>query len=401
MQRAFSGVAFVVCLALVVTFSVPAGAKVGSTPSMFSVNLDVPYHGQITPYYCGAATAQMWIQYATGTFVDQDTLFWDYEHGIWWNNWEPWYWYTSPHGLAVTVSYYLEESPFATVSAPATISEYSYQDPSVAVVYQAQSITEYHQPSAALVWHGNHWMLVKGVVFQEKPELIKGFFVHDPWAYRPDYGSIGEDSYKTLVAWVHVYFTATAYGELWYNDRVTVEYNADGVHSTTVAPAYAYAPGLPPMSTNGVSMQDIVTAAKQGFAENGLYDPGSFGPEFMGAEPQDPIRVQSLSADIPDYYIVPFVQKGNIVAAALVGADNAVFLEASAGTVNANAYLPLTANQVAKAMQSLAGERLASGPVLSWMPLDTPSDMYHPFWVGTTASGAQVVVDLNGSPMEL
>ena len=89
-----------------------------------------------------------------------------------------------------------------------------------------------------------------------------------------------------------------------------------------------------------------------------------------------------------------------VEAAALVDTQG-VFLEASAGTVSSSTYLPLTANQIAKVMQTLSGERLAKAPALSWMPLDTPSDMYHPFWVGTTVSGAQVVVDLNGSPMSL
>lgn len=400
MRRAFSGLVLLLCLSIVATFAVPTEAHVGDTPSMFSVNLDVPFHGQETGYFCGAATAQMWIEYSTGVLVDQNTLFWDYEHGIWFSNWEPWYWYTSPHGLAATVSYYLEDSPYATIAPPATISEYAYTDPSVAVVYQARSILTYGQPTAALTLHGNHWMVVKGVVIDDQHDLIKGFFVHDPWAYVPAYGSLGQDSFKTLVAWTRVTFTPNVFGELWYQDYVTVEYNPDGIHAVAVAPEFPYAPALPPMSARFVSMSDVVAAAKGGFADNALYGSDAFA-SIAGAQAQDPIRVQSLSRDIPSYFIVPFTLKGRIVAAALVDASTGVFLEASVGTMPTSAYLPLTVNQVAKAMESLAGERLASSPILSWMPLDTPGDMYHPFWVGTTVSGSQVAVDLEGSVIAL
>lgn len=236
MKKSLLLIAVLVSMLTVTSLSLPVSAWVSGKGKTVTFNLDVPYYPQVTNYFCGAAVAQMSIEYNTGTSIDQWELFWGYPSGIYRNNLEPEYWASDPHGLAYTMSWYIQPTD------PATISDYSYDDPYAAIVWQALSIILYKQPSAALVYNGGHWVLVKGVVLQLSPMVIKGFYVHDPWSkmYKPYMSSFGEDCFVNIQAWVNMAFTPNIWGIIWNGKWVTVEYYPEGTHPTEFVQSVSY-----------------------------------------------------------------------------------------------------------------------------------------------------------------
>lgn len=235
MKKSLLLVTILVSMLTVTSLSLPVSAEVSGRGRTLTFNLDVPYYQQVEDYLCSAAVAQMYVEYNTGTSVNQYELFYG-PNGIYWHNLEPEYWYADPHGLAYTVSWYVEPTD------PATISDYSYDDPYVAIVWQALSIIFYKQPSAALVYNGGHWVLVKGVVLQLSPMVIKGFYVHDPWSkmYKPYGSSFEEDCFVNINAWVNMAFTPNSWGTIWNGKWVTVEYYPEGTHPTEFVQSFSY-----------------------------------------------------------------------------------------------------------------------------------------------------------------
>lgn len=240
MKKTLLLVTVFVSMLTVTCLSLPASAGVYGGGRTITFNLDVPYYIQEENYWCAAATAQMLIEYNTGMPADDPYEF-QYElfygpNGIYWHNLEPEYWYADPHGLAYTLSWYVDPTD------PATIYEYSYDDPYVAIVWQALSIVLYKQPSATLVYNGGHWVLVKGVVLQLSPMVIKGFYVHDPWSkvYKPYGSSFEEDCFVNIKAWVNMAFTPNTWGTIWNGKWVTVEYYPEGTHPTEFVQSFSY-----------------------------------------------------------------------------------------------------------------------------------------------------------------
>ena len=372
--------------------SLSVSTNVSGAGRKITFNLDVSYHPQAIGGFCGAAVAQMWIEYNTNTSVDQGELFYGKPHGIKANNLEP-RWWTDPHGLAYTTSWYARMHP-------PTISDYSYDDPYVAVAYQAISIISYNQPSASLVWDGGHWMLVKGVVLQLNPMEIKGFYVHDPYGFQEGWGFPTPDVFKTVKAWVNAHFTPHSGGEIWYGKWVTVEYHPEATHPTELVQGFSYTMETESSRGEPTTFKDVVDEAQKGLKENGLYDSDSFGSRLKGAKPASPIRVQSLSENLNDYYIVPFEKRGEISAAAIVDAETGDFLEATCGFATTADYLMISNNQAEEIIQKYIGKELAGPLELVWMPCSHSWQPYYPFWLGVTVDGDQIFVDMNGVPFE-
>jgi hypothetical protein len=397
MKKTLLATTVLVTMLAIASLSLPVSANVSGDGRKVTFNLDVPYHPEAIGGFCGAAVAQMWIDYNTGTSVDQWELFygdpdgpWD---GIYMNNPEPGWW-TSPQGLEVAMNWYVQPTD------PATIADYSYDNPYVAVAYQAISIIFYNQPSAALVWDGDHWMLVKGVVLQLNPMVIKGFYVHDPYGFQEGWGFPGPDVFKTVKAWVNAHFTPTIGGEIWHGKWVTVEYHPEATHPTGFVQGFSYTIEIESSRGEPTTFKDVVNEAQRGLSENGLYDSDSFGSRLKGAKATFPIRVQSLSENLNDYYIVPFEKGGKISAAAIVDAVTGDFLEATCGFATTADYLMISNNQAEEIIQKYIGKELAGPLELVWMPCSHSWQPYYPFWLGVTVDGDQIFVDMNGVPFE-
>ncbi len=391
MKKQLLAITVLVTILAIASLSSQISARI-STNRKTLIDLEVPYHPQVEHGYCGAAVAQMWIHYSTGEVIDQYELLTYIKE----NNIEK-RWWTSPAGLAAAMNYY------APPSYPATIKDYSYDDPYLAVVYQAISIIFWQQPSAALVWQGEHWMLVEGVVLQQSGNgkwIIKGFYVHDPYPFRESCGFPGPTAFKTVKAWVNSYFTPIAGTGLWSGKWVTVEYYPWGTHPAELYQASNYKVEIKSWGGEPATIEDVVKEAKRGLRENGLYDSESFGSSLKEAKAASPIRVRSLSENLNDYYIVPFEKKGKISAVAIVDAVTGDFLEAACGPAIATDYLTISSTQAEEIIHEYTGKEVTQPPELVWMPCSHSWQPYYPFWLGVTVDGDQICVDMNGNVFE-
>jgi len=404
MKKQLLAITVLVTILAIASLSSPISAKI-STNRKTLIDLHVPYHPQDKHGYCGAAVAQMWIDYITGEVIDQGKLLdgdeerdWD---GIYNHNPGQGRRGTSPKALAEAVSHYL--SYYGKLSDPATIEDYSYDNPYLAVFYQAISIIFWQQPSAAVVWQGEHWMLVEGVVLQQSGNgkwIIKGFYVHDPYPFRESCGFPGPTAFKTVKAWVNSYFTPIAGTGLWSGKWVTVEYYPWGTHPAELYQVSNYKVEIKSWGGEPATIEDVVKEAKRGLRENGLYDSESFGSSLKGAKAASPIRVRSLSENLNDYYIVPFEKKGKISAVAIVDAVTGDFLEAACGPAIATDYLTISSTQAEEIIHEYTGKEVTQPPELVWMPCSHSWQPYYPFWLGVTVDGDQICVDMNGNVFE-
>jgi len=102
-------------------------------------NLAVPYYQQETDYYCGAAVAQMWIDFHS-SLVSQDTLYTYIQN----HNSESG-WYTDPQGLEDAVGNYVSNL---------ITDDHKWSSADTAIMGQAVDIVNRGIPSASLIHEG-------------------------------------------------------------------------------------------------------------------------------------------------------------------------------------------------------------------------------------------------------
>lgn len=190
---------FINLLILLVTIGFQVGFV---TPCYsYSTNINTPYYQQQTNIWCGPASAQMILEsenvknrlhsdypISASTYSKQETL-WNYiqAHNI---TTTPVNWATDPQGLRDTLDYY------------DTLGSYiiaKYTDARTASNYLLWSIDMYGVPGAALIYDGDHWIVVKGFQTNVKPRPgstyeFRGFWIHDPWY---ESNSLGSNRYIT------------------------------------------------------------------------------------------------------------------------------------------------------------------------------------------------------------
>lgn len=255
---------FGVCLVVAATVAVPAlpaaseDAPVGSEDSVFDLDLPIPFHRQQTAVWCEAADIQSWAEYVRGepignSFRVQQSI-WDWELG---------------HNAGFTVDEW-NASPYATASAAHEwmpergFNHFIYGDPLAATTAMAWLLAnpEYREPSIALIWRAEHYVLVRGVRATADPFLnypdveILGVYIMDPNELSDRW--LGEDRYVPIEDWLNWYLTPVTYltphsgvpGDVWQNMYVTIQRDWTSAGPTLEgwvnAGPEAYGAGLPP-----------------------------------------------------------------------------------------------------------------------------------------------------------
>jgi len=336
-----------------------------------AVNLAVPYHGQETDWYCGPASAQMWIDYH-GDSTSQDTLY-QYIRS---QNLEGSLWYTDPKGLANCVQHYVNNL---------VVDDHSWTNPDSAVLGQAVDIVNRGIPSASLTENGAHWMLVKGVNYFEyggQVYSVNGVWVHDPdsWLDNP----INE--YLTVDDWMN-HFTSVSLTGLeqsrWYDRYVTVQ----GYWGRSVPDYTAETENWHLMDN---SEDDIILSKDidiPRFAWDQMNKWNVFQKEIEGCNAGDLIYVHSLVDRYNDYYLIPFEKNGEIivVASVTIGGEVADFsgcIELPSGLFQ---ILP-THEETLKALHE-KGYQSAGNVQAVWKPCLQSMSMFHPLWECETTTG--------------
>jgi hypothetical protein len=212
-------------------FLEPTGQP-SSTANVFDTDLAVPYARQLSAIWCDPADLEMWMSYrqgrdaAGGTRALQSAI-WDWETG---HNagFSVDQWDCSPYAVASAASHWMTDALF---------DHFTYDDPlsGSRVLAWLLANPAMREPSVALIWHGLHYVLVRGVRAIGDPgrdpngAQLLGFYVADP-----DPGAsfwLGADRFVPIERWLGEMFTPITYltphtgvpGDVWQNRMVTVQ----------------------------------------------------------------------------------------------------------------------------------------------------------------------------------
>lgn len=206
----------------------PTGQSASNQP--FDVHLAVPYAPQLTPVWCDPADIEMWRGYHTG---DPAGGTYALQQAVW--SWE------EAHNDGFTVDQW-DCSPFAVASAahqwiPSLgFDHFRYDDALAGTRLLAWLLAHpaYHEPSVALIWRGDHYVLVRGVRADSDPSQnpaaqIFGFYIADP--NRGQTTWLGQDYFVPLDRWLNELFTPVSYltphtgqpGDVWQNKLVAIQ----------------------------------------------------------------------------------------------------------------------------------------------------------------------------------
>ncbi len=415
---------------------------------------------QQTNYYCGPASAWMYINFVKNkyglsmTVPSQASLF-SYGHGKNIST-DP---AVDPRGEAWSLYNYTPSGYY--------YDDWVYDTAHSALDGSAYTIAKYEEPIIAATYHGEHFMVVRGVTANVNPATnypnatISQVCVADPWdsnrwpGYHP---TLGANSCLSASTWTNSYFTIFTYQytvPAWTNHWVTVERDYRAAvpttrHGSTVGgpngePLFSFKdqprskdqpidnnsieeaqailpekevkmPGRETPLLLGVGVEndvlpvevaaeavrpapissefDVISIAQRGIELFGLHRRSGFAQALERTIAIEPFLVESVSADFPDYYLVPFTQDGKITVVAMVGTkDNEGFYMSSTFTeVPLDEYPIVSEMAVRRLVQEKTGEtELATR--LVWKPGPSSWQPFYPMWEVRSKSRALLVDD--------
>jgi len=208
-----------------------APAVVPTDQAAFDLDIQLPYHRQLTSIWCDPADLQSWIEYdlgqSLGSSYAAQQRFWDWElshnDGFTVDQWD-----ASPFAVASAAHHWLPDRGF---------NHFIYDDPVAATATAAWLLAnpKYREPSVATIWWGDHYVLVRGVratadPYRDYPNAkILGVYVMDPNQGRPSW--LGEDRYIPIDSWTSRYLTPVSYltpgsgipGDVWQGKYVMIQ----------------------------------------------------------------------------------------------------------------------------------------------------------------------------------
>jgi len=208
---------------------IPSAAPDGA--GSFDLDLPIPFHRQMTAVWCEPADIQSWTEYARGESLSNSYAV---QQSIW--NWE------LSHNAGYTEDPVEPAHPLPPPRRPASGCP-------TAASTTSPTTTRWPPPTSwpgcwrapstgshpiALVWRGEHYILVRGVRATADPSVdplakILGVYVMDP-----NQGSrswLGEDRYIPIEEWVTHHLTPVTYltphtgmpGDPWQDKCVTIQ----------------------------------------------------------------------------------------------------------------------------------------------------------------------------------
>jgi hypothetical protein len=309
-------------------------------------NLPTPYHQQDTDYYCGAACAQMVLEYCGAGVIDQATLYTTYNHQ---NTRDPGVnWATSPEGLDRTLDSWAPGKYHNYFALDAMLSE----DAISRII--AWTIEHYEVGPCALVHGWDHWIVVRGMEVSSKPTsyndtsyTITNFRVNDPWPPVPSFynpgvapppphaggdgcGSGGtrgiSNQMISYTQWHGLYMTGVPSG-YWAGKFVAVcdPRPMSELRGPSLAREQLFD------GARIISAADVHRVGMDWVANRVRMEDPEWSTVLQPVKPAAPILVERLDRPEEYYYIVPLVSVGEgATAALLIDARFGGFLQAVA-----------------------------------------------------------------------
>lgn len=350
--------------------------------------LDVNRFDQETGFYCGAASAQMILDYLHNWGGDPDISQDDLYNTIQTHK-EDTGFYTDPDGLVGCLN---DESPAANrwlVYAGGA----GYQ----AKVTRKLAVTmnQYDAPPAALVFDGDHWVVISGVTATEEPSMGKqSFIIYTVRVHDPGRGSnVREVEYSN---WCNNYMTRNTWGTKWDNQYVVVV-------DPKVEEADVRFP-MPNYKTSGrrrISPEDAVKYAQESLVDYHLTDRKDYRDALEGTAPGEPVLFKNLRLKSKRFcYLVPFEKGDRTRVVVMVNTYFGNYMGSSI-VDKPKGYLDIRADRAKTLVQREVADKPGVSaedvrePWLVWKPSRESWDPFEPVWK-TTARGRRRYVNQKG-----
>jgi hypothetical protein len=296
---------------------------------VWTKNVGTPYHQQETPYYCGAAVAQMILEEIGAGILNQDILY-NSNHT---HNQESG-WYTDPVGLEYTLN---DNRPSAFLPNYFDVMTYPTEaEASKKIVY---TLWKYGVATGTLIFAGStgcdHWIAVRGVQTSVEPKpgntySINGFFINNPWPPVPSYynptlapppphsntdgcgggGNRGvTNEYVVHNDWKNTYFKGCSWSSTSKQYISVCDPEPPKLGEYTMRYEERWAKG-----DQIINPELASSFALKGLDEHHLHEEKSFSTALRDAKPGRPILVQRLDLLDAFYYIVPMVKTAGATA---------------------------------------------------------------------------------------
>jgi hypothetical protein len=310
----------------------------GVEESAMHEHLDVAYHQQDTDSYCGAACAQMVLRALGQPLLAQANLFTDNQaHTV-----EGAAWLTAPDGLCWTLNNRQAAKRF-------TLDSTDTEEPISRTI--CWSIHHYQCAPVALVYNGNHWLVVRGYSATAAPSsafdtayTIQSFDLNNPFPPVPALpgppphsdndvcvsgGNRGvADINVSYATWQSDYLLPNTFGAVWLGRYVAVcdpdptDARPPGGPTTPpqgaplTSPAAAHSGGSPrPLDAAFVRENLVARLSSAGLMSHPLWS-----KVFEQVRTGEPMLVQRLDREDRYYWIVP-TQDDRGTARAAVAVD--------------------------------------------------------------------------------
>jgi hypothetical protein len=286
-------------------------------------NLAVPYYQQETNYYCGAACAKMVLQEIGAGALDQDDLYNDnHSHSVAEGGWA-----TGPDGLNWTMNARKPLPP--TFNNHFVLFSQASEDSISRKI--AWTIHHYHVAPIALVYHSQHWIVVRGYQASAAPTgpadlgiVLKGLFINNPWPPTTSKSPAISNEHISYATWVSTYMTGVQWGH-WAGRFVAV---CDPEPAASEIGERELEPGEP-RRRELLTPDEAGDYAIRGIERYGLREQEEFARALDGAKPAPGRLVQRLDRTDSFYYLVPMVRDERPSAVVSVGALDARYHQAA------------------------------------------------------------------------
>lgn len=209
-----------------------------------------------------------------------------------------------------------------------------------------------HVAASVLVYGWRHWVIVYGYRANKTPTsatdtayILEGLHVRDPWATEP------ATRFVKATQWRSKYLTGVECGR--FTGRFVAVCDPD-------SPLPPKGPTVPTIKVSAtarlVSVQQAVTAAKDGIERAGLLEDDVWREAMRQTTPGEPRLVHRLDRPGSFYYLVPFARKAQVTVLAMVDGASGEFVEGQAAE-NSKRSFPF-ADPPAKATDVLTARRV-------------------------------------------
>ena len=312
----------------------------------WDMKLQVPICAEEKPYYSGAASTKMILDYLKNASLNQTELY-EFGHA---HNFNPEILDLDPQGVKEILQKYKPAEYNFGIIAKENETEL-IKNICHWLNYEVPGVERPNSPSTIPTFGlYDNWMVIKGASTDINPNAtqhpfeVADFVVNGFWVNDPGVKGLGNNSYKTAHELVDTYLKKINSSDLWKGKYVAVCEPKEKNANISIAP---YKPNEKLIIDGKNKVRIKAMSSQRDFSYEDLIPPqlkndSSFMLAYNNSIAREPIEVDRL--DGPDYYLIPFDKEGNTSLVLVVDKNQGYFKEAS-WVEKPEKYLPINESE--------------------------------------------------------